>query len=60
MAKKATLKIDGYTIQLTNTDKVLFPDDGITKGDLINYYHRIAEIMLPYMKERPLMMHRFL
>ena len=60
MAKKATLKIEAHTIQLTNTDKVLFPDDGITKGDLIDYYHRIAETMLPYMKGRPLMMHRFL
>jgi len=60
MVKKATLKIDAYTVKLTNTNKVFFPDDGITKGDLIDYYHRIAETMLPYVKGRPLMMHRFL
>jgi bifunctional non-homologous end joining protein LigD len=60
MVKKTTLKTGTYTVELTNTDKVLFPDDGITKGDLIDYYHRIADIMLPYLKERPLMMQRFL
>ena len=60
MNRKTTLKIGAYTIELTHTDKVLFPDDGITKGDLIDYYRRIARTMLPYMKERPVIMHRFL
>jgi bifunctional non-homologous end joining protein LigD len=51
--------IDGHEITVTNPDKVLFPDDGITKGDLVNYYSRIAERMLPYVRERPLHMNRF-
>jgi bifunctional non-homologous end joining protein LigD len=48
-----------YTVELSNTDKVLFPGDGITKGDLIDYYRQIAVVMLPYIKDRPLVMHRF-
>lgn len=60
MAKKTILRIGPRSIELTSTDKVLFPEDGITKGDLIGYYKRIANIMLPYMRGRPVMMHRFL
>jgi bifunctional non-homologous end joining protein LigD len=47
------------TVDLSRTDKVLFPDDGITKGDLIDYYYRISETMLPHLKGRPITMHRF-
>jgi len=53
------IKVGKYTVELSNTDKVLFPGDGITKGDLIDYYHQIAAVMLPYIKDRPLVMHRF-
>ena len=56
---KTSLKASAYTIELTNTDKVLFPADGITKGDLINYYHRVAKYMLPHLEGRPLTMQRF-
>ena len=44
---------------MSNTDRALFPDDGITKGDLIEYYRRIADALLPHMRERPLNMQRF-
>lgn len=54
-----TMKIDGHDIDMSNRDKVLFPDDGITKGDLIDYYERIATTMLPYVSQRPLTLHRF-
>lgn len=47
------------TFDTSNEDKVFFPEDDITKGDLIEYYHKIAEHMLPHVKDRPLMMHRF-
>jgi len=53
------MTVDGHQIELSNVDKILFPGDGITKGDLIDYYHRIAETMLPYMKDRPITMQRF-
>ena len=37
------MKIGAHTVELSNLDKVLFPDDGITKGDLIDYYQHIAD-----------------
>ncbi len=39
--------------KLTNLNKVYFPKEGITKGDIINYYDKIADIILPYLKDRP-------
>src|SRR4030088_1497571 len=51
--------LDGHQITITNPDKVLFPADGITKGDLVDYYARIAERMLPHVEDRPLHMNRF-
>src|SRR5438132_4772426 len=51
--------IDGHEITISNPDKVLFPDDGITKGELVEYYQRIAERMLPLVRDRPLHMNRF-
>jgi bifunctional non-homologous end joining protein LigD len=53
------IKIGKRSIELSNTDKVFFPDSGITKGELIEYYQRIADTMLPHLRERPLTMHRF-
>jgi bifunctional non-homologous end joining protein LigD len=46
-------------VEITHPEKVLFPDDGITKGDLVNYYTEIAPSMLPHLKGRPLMLQRF-
>jgi len=53
------LTVDGRVIKVTHPDKLLFPDDGITKGDLVDYYRRIAERMLPYVRGRPIHMNRF-
>jgi bifunctional non-homologous end joining protein LigD len=46
-------------VHIPRPDKVLFPDDGITKGDLADYYERIAEHMLPHVRGRPVHMQRF-
>jgi bifunctional non-homologous end joining protein LigD len=46
-------------VVITHPDKVLFPDDGITKGDLAAYYEMIAPLMLPHIKRRPVTMERF-
>ncbi len=54
-----TITVDGHEIELSNLDKILFPDSGITKGDLVDYYRRIAPIALPHWRGRPLSMHRF-
>jgi bifunctional non-homologous end joining protein LigD len=44
---------------ITHPDKVLFPDDGITKGELAAYYEAIAPLMLPHMRARPVTMERY-
>lgn len=44
---------------LTHPDKVLFPDDGITKQDLAAYYEAVADVMLPHLRRRPITMERF-
>ncbi|HVH64563.1 MAG TPA: hypothetical protein VM674_00900, partial [Candidatus Acidoferrum sp.] len=51
--------VDGHSITITHPDKVLFPDDGITKADLADYYERIADRMVPLVRDRPLHMNRF-
>jgi bifunctional non-homologous end joining protein LigD len=53
------VKVGRLTVALTNTGKVLFPDDGITKGDLIGYYQAAADVMLPYLRDRPVAMARY-
>ncbi|MFQ5493348.1 MAG: non-homologous end-joining DNA ligase [Candidatus Dojkabacteria bacterium] len=59
--KKTDLKekIGGHNVKLTNQDKVLWPERGYTKGDLINYYRSIVRYLLPYLKDRPVTMHRY-
>ena len=51
------MKISG--VEISNPDKVLFPKEKITKRQLVGYYEKMAEAMLPYLKNRPLTLHRF-
>lgn len=53
------LSFNHYTIEVGNPDKVFFPDAGITKGDLIEYYAQIADTMLPYVEGRAVAMKRY-
>jgi bifunctional non-homologous end joining protein LigD len=46
-------------LKLTNLDKIFWPEEGYTKGDLIEYYQQIAPIILPYLKDRPESLNRF-
>ena len=57
--KRAQRAIDERVIKFTNLDKVLWPEHGYTKGDLIEYYRTIAPWMLPYLKDRPIVLTRF-
>jgi bifunctional non-homologous end joining protein LigD len=50
---------DGRRLKLTNWDKVLFPKAGFTKGELIAYYARIAPVVLPHLRDRPLTLKRY-
>ncbi|WP_333734533.1 non-homologous end-joining DNA ligase [Streptomyces sp. IBSBF 3010] len=45
--------------EISRPDKVLFPDDGLTKADLAGYYRTVARRMLPHLRDRPLMLERF-
>lgn len=53
------LKVGHFSVQISNSDKILFPEHKITKGNLIEYYQKIAPIMVPLMKDRAVSMHRF-
>lgn len=55
----SSLSFGKYTVELSNPDKVLYPDEGITKFDLIEYYRELSDTILPHLRDRPLMMHRF-
>lgn len=46
-------------VEISHPDKILFPKKEITKGDMISYYERIAPLMLPFLKDRPLTLQRF-
>src|SRR3954447_17816563 len=46
-------------VKLSNPDKVLFPDDGITKAELAEHYARVAELMVPHCKDRPMNLWRW-
>jgi bifunctional non-homologous end joining protein LigD len=48
-----------HDLRLTNPDRVLFPDDGITKGDLFAYYERIAPVLIPHLRDRPFTLKRY-
>ena len=58
-SKTITRKIGKVKLRITNQNKIYWPEEGITKGELIDYYDRIAPLILPYLKERPQSMHRF-
>jgi len=55
----AVLAVDGHQIKLTNLDKVLFPEDGYTKADLIKYYAEVSPFLVPWLRDRPLTLKPF-
>jgi bifunctional non-homologous end joining protein LigD len=60
MPKNETVvDIQGKHLKLSNLDKVLYPEVGFTKGQLIDYYARIAPVLLPHLKDRPLTLKRY-
>jgi bifunctional non-homologous end joining protein LigD len=58
-AEAALVRIGRREIEITRPEKVLFPEDGITKGHLIDYYARIAPWILPHIRNRPLTLERY-
>lgn len=54
-----SVELDGHDVALTHQDRVVFPEVGLTKGDVVAYYRRIAERILPHLRDRPLVVRRF-
>jgi bifunctional non-homologous end joining protein LigD len=59
MSDRRSVRVGRRTVEVSNPDKVLFPDDGVTKGDLVDYYRRVARFMLPHLRGRPVAMERY-
>lgn len=57
--KTSVLEVGGQTIEVTNLDKILYPETGFTKGDVINYYIAIAPVLLPHTRDRALTLKRY-
>jgi len=55
----AKVRVDGKDVQLTNLDKPFWPELGITKGDLIQYYADVAPLLLPHIQNRAMVMKRY-
>lgn len=59
MSETAQLVVEGKKLSVSNLNKVLYPKVGFTKGQVIDYYIRIAPVLLPHLKNRPLTMKRY-
>jgi bifunctional non-homologous end joining protein LigD len=55
----ATVEVEGRKLRLSNLDKVLYPETGTTKGEVIDYYARIAPVMVPHLEGRGITLRRF-
>jgi bifunctional non-homologous end joining protein LigD len=59
VAKSQTVEVDGRELKLTNLDKVLYPATGFTKGEMVDYYAKVADAMVPHLKGRAVTLRRF-
>ena len=57
--ERVLTEIDGRELSLSNLDKVLYPDTGFTKSQVLDYYARIADVMLPHLRNRPTTLRRY-
>jgi bifunctional non-homologous end joining protein LigD len=60
MANKETeeIKIGKHSVTISNRKKIFWPEEGFTKGDVIDYYNKMSDVILPYLKDRPLSLKR--
>jgi bifunctional non-homologous end joining protein LigD len=58
-AKRETIRVDGREVALSNLDKVLYPEAKFRKAQVIHYYARVAEVLLPHLKDRPVTLKRY-
>lgn len=59
MSDRTTVSVDGRRLTVSNLDKVLYPESGTTKAEVIDYHTRMADVMLPHLRGRPLTMIRY-
>jgi bifunctional non-homologous end joining protein LigD len=59
MSKKVEIEVGGCRLAVSNLEKVLYPEVGFTKGQVIDYYIRIAPVLLPHLKNRPITLKRY-
>jgi bifunctional non-homologous end joining protein LigD len=57
--RRVEVQVEGRRLSLSNLDKVLYPAVGFTKGQVIDYYTRVAPVLLPHLRDRPLTMKRY-
>jgi len=58
-SEMVTIELEGKRLRLSNLNKVYFPESGIAKRELIAYYYRVADYILPFLKDRPLVLRRY-
>jgi bifunctional non-homologous end joining protein LigD len=58
-ATRVEVEVEGRRLSLSNLDKVMYPEVGFTKGQLIDYYTRVAPALLPHLRDRPLTLKRY-
>jgi bifunctional non-homologous end joining protein LigD len=56
---RITVRVDGQRLSLSNLDKLLYPEAGFDKRDVISYYQEIAQVLLPHVRDRPATLIRF-
>jgi len=59
MAGDETIRVGRHTVRLTHADRVLFPGDGVTKGDLAEYYVEVGDAIVPHLRNRPFTLKRY-
>jgi bifunctional non-homologous end joining protein LigD len=59
VSARPEVRVGGRTLSLSNLDKVLWPSTGFTKGELIDYYARVADVMVPHLHSRPITLRRW-
>jgi bifunctional non-homologous end joining protein LigD len=58
-ARRVSVEVEGHELSLSNLDKVMYPETGFTKGQVIDYYTRVAPVLLPHLHDRPLTLKRY-
>src|ERR1700693_4500295 len=58
-SENLNVEIDGHVLRLTHLNKIYFPESGVRKRDLLAYYFRVGHLMLPFLKDRPMVLRRY-